>query len=315
MGDASVTLSWCNVPPGRTPGPRKVPKGRLRWYDCLVKQTLGRLTHEACLSALGFALLAGASVQAFAASAPARSDNDDPPSDSSSAGTADVSAPPATVPAASDSESPRAPRRATPRIHVPPSQEDETPLWLRHPGSGLTFDFGGFGGGTDLATAQLSDGTTETLSAGGGGFASVGGLWTPLWVGDELGLGLGGYVGVKYQTVGASNSNLSLTRFPIGVAAHALVRISERWFLLLRGGVQKEYGISISGGGDMSGNIDVDGAVGPLGEGGFYYVTHVGQDRMAVALTFRYTSAHDSVGGMTFSANSAGGLLAIHYNL
>ena len=143
----------------------------------------------------------------------------------------------------------------------------------------------------------------------------MGGLWTPIWLGDELGLGVGGYVGVKYQTVGGSNSNLSLTRFPLGVAAHALLRISERWFLLLRGGIQKEYGISISGGGDMSGSADLDGSLGPLGEGGFYYVTHVGEDRMAVALTFRYTSAHDSVGGMTFGANSAGGLLAIHYNL
>jgi len=313
MGDGSVTLSRVQCSVRSDASPRKVPKGRLRWYDCLVKRTFGWLTHEACLSALGFAMLAGAS--AHAASAPARSDNDDPPSDSSSTGTANESAPPAAEPAASESESPPAPRRATPRIHLPPPQEEETPLWLRHPGSGLTFDFGGFGGGTDLATAQFSDGSTATLSAGGGGFASVGGLWTPLWLGDELGLGVGGYVGVKYQTVGGSNSNLSLTRFPIGLAAHALLRLSERWFLLLRGGVQKEYGIGLSGGGDVSGSADLDGSLGPLGEGGFYYVTHIGGDRMAVALTFRYTSAHDTLGGMTFSANSAGGLLAIHYNL
>jgi hypothetical protein len=163
--------------------------------------------------------------------------------------------------------------------------------------------------------AELSDGSTETLSAGSGVFLSIGGIWTPLWIGDELGLGVGGYLGLKYDSIGGSNASLSLTRFPIGFAAHALIRLSERWFFLIRGGVQKEYGVSLSGSGGVSGSADLDGSLGGLGEGGFYYVTHLGEDHTAVVITFRYTSGHDSANGASVDASSAGGIIALHYNL
>ncbi len=187
-------------------------------------------------------------------------------------------------------------------------------MWLRHPGSGLTFDVGGFDGGTDLATAQYTDGSSDTLSGGTGLFASVGAMWTPLWVGDAVGFGVGGYLGVKYYSVGGSNSGISLTRFPAGAGAHALIRIGDRWFLFLRGGIQKELGVSLSA--DGYGSADLTGSLGGLGEGGFYYVTTAAEDHLAILFTFRYTSGRDTAAnGSSFGADSAGVVFALHYNL
>ena len=44
----------------------------------------------------------------------------------------------------------------------------------------------------------------------------MGGLWTPIWIGDAIGFGVGGYAGLKYQNIGGTNENLSLTRFRWG---------------------------------------------------------------------------------------------------
>lgn len=186
-------------------------------------------------------------------------------------------------------------------------------MWLRHPGSGLTFDFGGFDGGTDLATASFSDGSSETLSGGTGVFASVGAIWTPLWLGDAVGFGVGGYLGVKYYSVGDSVSSISLTRYPIGGGAHVLLRIGDRWFLFLRGGLQKEFGVSLSA--DGYGSASLNGSLAGLGEGGFYYVTTMSEDRLAMLFSFRYTGGRDSANGASFAADSAGVIWAIHYNL
>jgi hypothetical protein len=277
-----------------------------------MKLAFGWPPHEACLSVLGLVILAGASAHSFAASAPARSDNDDLPSDSSAAAGPGQEAP-RPVPSATDSEAPARPRNAPPRIHLPPLQEDDRPIWLRHPGSGLTIDVGAFDGGTDLATAGYTDGSTSTLSGGTGVFASVGAIWTPIWLGDAVGFGLGGYLGVKYYSVGGSDASVSLTRYPIGGAAHALIRIGDRWFLFLRGGIQKEVGVSLSS--DAYGSANLVGSLGGLAEGGFYYVTQVSDDHLAILFTFRYTSGRDSANGASFAADSGGVIFAIHYNL
>lgn len=187
------------------------------------------------------------------------------------------------------------------------------PRWLRHPGSGLTFDLGAFDGGDDLATAGYTDGSTSTLSGGTGVFLSVGAIWTPLWLGDAVGFGLGGYLGVKYYSVGGSNSSVSLSRFPLGVGPHLLIRIGDRWLLFLRGGIQKEVGISLSA--DGYGSASLNGSLAGLGEGGFYYVTTMSDDHLAMLFSFRYTGGRDSANGASFAADSAGLIWAIHYNL
>ena len=167
--------------------------------------------HEACLSvvsALTLALMCGVSPASAAAPAPAGSDNGDLPGDLLQL------APPRTA-----TPHPRAARRhpraawgrlGPRRPRLPPSMprlRGGRAGWChafisRHRGktrhrfgcairAGPTFDFGAFDGGTDLATAQYTDGSSSTLSGGTGVFASVGAIWTPIWVGDALGLGVG----------------------------------------------------------------------------------------------------------------------------
>ena len=118
---------------------------------------------------------------------------------------------------------------------------------------------------------------------------------------------------MKYFSVGDSNSSISLNRFPIGAAAHAFIRIGDRWFLFLRAGIQKEVGISLSA--DAYGSASLSGSLGGLGEGGFYYVTTMSDDRLAMLFSFRYTGGRDSANGASFAADSAGVIWAIHYNL
>lgn len=59
----------------------------------------------------------------------------------------------------------------------------------------LVFGFGG--GGDDLVKVSLSDGSTQTLSAGDGVDASLGLMLTPVWVGDARGIGVSGTLGVQ----------------------------------------------------------------------------------------------------------------------
>ena len=68
--------------------------------------------------------------------------------------------------------------------------------------------------------------------------------------------------GCRGDKADGSNSSVSLTRFPIGGGPHVLIRISERWFLFLRGGIQKEVGISLSA--DGYGSASLNGALGGL---------------------------------------------------
>jgi hypothetical protein len=186
------------------------------------------------------------------------------------------------------------------------------PRWVRHPGNGLTFDLGVFLGGTDLATATFTDGSTSSLSGGSGLLASVGLMLTPLWVGDGAGFGVDAFASIKYDSVGDSNNSVSLTRYPLGLGAHALFRIDDRWWFILRGGIIKETGITLS-----VGNADASlaGSLGGFGEGGFYYIPRVADGHVAVVFTFRYSASNDSANGTTISANSGGLIVALHLNL
>ena len=277
--------------------------------------------HKACLWALGLVTLAAGATRSVAA--PARSDNDDPPGDSSvGAAPAGREAPPgaatgasqvpARAPAVVDSEAPprRRPLRAT---YASREAAEAQPRWVRHPGNGLMFDLGAFLGGTDLATATFSDGSTSSLSGGSGVLASVGLMLTPLWVGDGAGFGVDAFASIKYDSIGDSNSSISLTRYPLGLGAHALFQVDDRWWFILRGGIIKETGISLSAGG--YGDASLSGSLGGFGEGGFYYIPHLGDDHVAFVFTFRYSASKDSANGTTISANSGGLIAALHINL
>lgn len=202
-------------------------------------------------------------------------------------------------------------------LPAPPRDENGAiASWVRHPGNGLTLEVGAFDGGAELADTQTLSGTTiETLSLGSGLSASIGVMLTPLWIGEHAGFGAGGFAGVKYDGLdNGPGGSVTMTRFPVGGALHVLLHIDGRAWLILRGGIQKEVGISVSNDSGMGGNPVLRGSLGGFGEGGFYGVLPVGEYHVAVAATFRYSVAHDTIAGASRSANSGGFVLAFHYN-
>lgn len=203
----------------------------------------------------------------------------------------------------------------TPRIHLPPQQEVSRRSWLRHPGNALTFDLGFFFGGADLAsTIDANGNTVGTLSLGSGVQFTIGGMVTPLWIGDSVGFGLGVFAGVKADSLSADNGSVWMSRFPVGAALHVLLDLNERWWLFFRGGFQKELNISISGDPDLIGSANPQGSLGGFGEGGFYLIAPIGENHTAFVLTFRYGTARDRFGGTRLDANSGGIIVAVHYN-
>jgi hypothetical protein len=228
----------------------------------------------------------------------ARSANDDDP------------APPARP--AVDPDEPRVPRRRRLAPGPPPPppphtyRTDDGDLRpIRNPRWGLFFELGFGGGGEDLVKVSLSDGSTQTLSAGDGIAVSVGLMFTPLWVGDTLGIGFSGSVGYKGWSVGGSNGGISIGRFPLVLAAHLLPRLSPRWFLLARGGLDQEVGVSMSGSGVAAGpDLNLNANLGGFAEGGFYTILDTPEQRGAWSLTFRYTKITYTASGGSANAQS-----------
>jgi hypothetical protein len=233
-----------------------------------------------------------------------------------------VNAPPSTLPSpvvaapravpARDDDAPRFERPR--RVDLSGAGAFESaPAWVHHPGNSFVFEIGAFFGGTDLVTADLSDGSSETLSAGQGLGISLGGMWTPLWAADAAGFGLGFDAGVIYDSVGGSNASVSFTRFPIGLTAHTLLRLDDRWLWMFKAGIRKELDIGLSGAGDAD-SVPITGDLGVLGEAGIYYVLSSGDQHGATSFTIRYTASHDSIGGASVSASNIGLVWTTYYN-
>jgi len=235
-----------------------------------------------------------------------------------------VSHAPAPPVPATDSEEPAPPSRQARTLpqssFVSPGsvEEDDTgeePTRPRNPVLGLMLEVGIGGGGDDLARVSLSDGSHETLSAGDGISVSVGLMVTPFWLRDRLGVGLSGTIGYKGWSVGGSNGDIRLGRYPVTAAVHVLPRVAKRWLLMARGGIDKEFNVSISGSGDLSGPaIDLTAGLGGFGEVGFYKIMNTREQRGAWSLTFRYTKLTYSANGATADAASLMVYSALYYN-
>jgi hypothetical protein len=218
------------------------------------------------------------------------------------------------------------PNQPVPPIGQPPSSEDDEdpdepdepdgkPEKVRNPKWGLMLEVGIGGGGDDVAKVYLSNGTHQTLSAGDGAAISLGIMVTPLWVGDRLGVGVSGTVGYKAWSVGASNGDIGLSRYPLIAAVHLLPRLAPRWLLLLRGGIDKEANVSISGTGVAAGiGADLHATTGGFGEGGFYKIMDTPEQRGAWSLTFRYTTLTYTANGGAADAQSLMVFWALYFN-
>lgn len=94
-----------------------------------------------------------------------------------------------------------------------------------------------------------------------------------------------------------------------------MLRLDEQWLWLFRGGIQKEYDISVSGSGDAGGlNGTLTGGLGGFGEAGIYYVIESGDYHGAMSFTFRYTAIHDTAGDTSIPASNFGFLYSLYYN-
>jgi hypothetical protein len=223
--------------------------------------------------------------------------------------------------AAGDREEPVRPRRPVVRSNGgdPYGRPPRKPLW------GLMFEFGLGGGGDDLVKVELSDGSTQTLSAGDGVSFSLGLMLTPLWVGDSLGVGVSGTLGYKYWSVGASNGDVSMARFPFTAGVHLLPRVGQNWLLLVRGGIDKETDVSISSSGVAAGTYaNLTAGLGGFAEGGLYYLFDffnpppgngpVPEQNGGFSLTFRYTKLSYAVNGESINGQSFMLFTALYFN-
>jgi hypothetical protein len=214
-------------------------------------------------------------------------------------------APAATVPPPTPAPAPAT--RAPASLPVPVTRAPRTATM---PGSGLIASLGFFFGGEDLYKASFTNGPDRSLSAGRGVQLAVGGLWTPLWVDDQVGFGIGASVGWKYDSMSATNGSASLIRFPVSATVHGLFRLNNRWFALLGGGLATEVGGHLSGSGFAAGiDSDLTSTIGLLGEGSLYY----GVDRVGLGAGLRYTSLRDHYQGDKVNASSLGIIGFVQY--
>ncbi|HSS40612.1 MAG TPA: hypothetical protein VLT58_17735, partial [Polyangia bacterium] len=183
------------------------------------------------------------------------------------------------------------------------------------PSWGLILEFGMGGGGDDLVKVTYTNGSSDTLSAGDGVSIAAGVMVTPLWVGDGLGIGGSATIGYKYWSVGASNGDVSIGRMPMTLALHVLPRLSPRWFLFARGGIDKEVGVSVSSSGVASGlNASPEAGLGGFGEGGFYRIFDSPEQNGALSFTGRYTAMSYSANGVSVDASSFMLFMGLYYN-
>ena len=161
---------------------------------------------------------------------------------------------------------------------------------MHRPGTGAGIEFGGSFGGDDIAVAMLDNGDSETLHAGDGGGLSLLGAWTPLWIGNAVGVGVSGYIGFKVTEIGGSNGALKLLRFPASLSLQALLPLGGRVYLLGRAGLLKELGVSLTGTGIASSlGTPMTAPLAPQYEGGLLFESI---SQLALGLSVRYASMH-----------------------
>ena len=158
-------------------------------------------------------------------------------------------------------------------------------------GTGLALEAGMLLGGDNL---------------GSGMSVSLGAQWTPLWVGDKLGIGLGGSFGYKGNSFHTYERSVASSRYPWVVAAHGLFSVTDGWLLLLRGGIQSDSGLSATVAGTTG---QLHSLLGFLGEAGAYlpFSRH-----LAGSVVFRYSNLRYSSDNADHSANSFGPLCTLH---
>ena len=241
-----------------------------------------------------------------------RPDPFEPSPASASQSTSGPDAPAAQAVPAAPAPPPRAPTLATPLASLMTDGQGAVLPQAPRPGTGFHLALGLAGGGDNLVTAQFSNGDSGTLTAGGGVYLAMGATLTPLWIGNAVGLGLGGDIGWKYDSLSASNGSVDISRFPLDLWVQTLIALSDSWYLHVLAGPHKESGVNLSGSGVVTGGADFNSPWGWMAQAGFYTTTswHV-----ACAFGLRYTDVHYTFAGQTIDASNIGLDLTLHANL
>ena len=181
---------------------------------------------------------------------------------------------------------------------------------------GLHLTLGLAFGGEKLATLTYDDGTQNSIRGGEGLIFSGGLTFTPLWIGDSLGLGLGIDAGWKYKSTSVNaDASVALQRFPIVPSVRALLNLGESWHVLAAGGLVVEISPSLEGDGLLSElDIEFDNGTGGMGELGILW----GQPKgVGYEITGRYTFLEYTHEASTESLDASSGSihLTLHYFL
>jgi hypothetical protein len=206
-----------------------------------------------------------------------------------------------------------------PRVPAPPvpQERDDSSAARpsdRRPGTGLSLLLGFGFGGADFVKATDGNGNDETLSSGTGVIFGAGGMLTPLWPTEGLGLGLGVDAAIKYDSIDAANGSASITRYPVAFTAHFLTNGSGGGphYFFVKGGVTRDFGVNYSASGFAALNADVHGSWGPTGSIGYYKRSN---DFFAWDLMGFFAITDHIAGTQKINADSFGITMGLHLNL
>jgi hypothetical protein len=130
----------------------------------------------------------------------------------------------------------------------------------------LHLDAGHVTGGSESAFADDSRGyRIDALHYGDGYLVGGGVAFTPLWIGDRVGLGAGVDVLFKYASFDGDAGHVTQSSMPVLLTANALIGLDHgaRWYLLVRAGLETDYNRRFSGITGRSGS-GVFGEIGPM---------------------------------------------------
>jgi hypothetical protein len=177
---------------------------------------------------------------------------------------------------------------------------------------GLSLRLGGTFSSDELLTAHYTDGSSETLTSGGGVNLFVGTTLTPFKVGSHT-LGFGFEGGWKGSSIGeGSDTNVSFSRNAFVPRVQYGYELTPGVFWITAVGAQYETDIELQATGAFYGSAKLNNALGYLGETGL--LLDVGL--FGIDLTLRHTRiSYHGPDLPSINANSFGIFGAIHVGL
>lgn len=193
----------------------------------------------------------------------------------------------------------------------PPIDDPDKPR-LRRMVWGLSMRMGGTFASEDLIEAQYTDGSTETLTTGGGVNFFLGTTVIPFKYGSHsLGFGLEG--GWKFSSIGqGSDTEISLSRNALMARVQYGYELSPAIHWIAAVGPQYETDITFKARGGFVGSAKFDNSLGFFGESGV--LLDIGL--FGLDLTLRHTRIdYGTPDNTSISANSWGIFCAVHIGL